>query len=110
MFLERIATGLGRLFESKDVVVVTRHPGLLEYLKGVGLYQEGMKVVQHATPEDVRGKHVIGILTPSLAALADKVTEVAVDIPLELRGKELGIEDIKKHVKEIWTYKVVRVD
>jgi len=41
-------------------LLVTRHPGLVEFLKELGLVTEETVVVSHASPETVTGHHVCG--------------------------------------------------
>lgn len=74
-----------------DVVVVTRHSALVEWLKMQGLITGDEPVIEHATSQDVRGKHVVGVLPLHLAAEAESVTVVDLDIPPEKRGKELSV-------------------
>ena len=74
-----------------DTVIVTRHSGLVEWLKRRGIEGE---VVSHADEETVRGKRVYGVLPFRLAALADEFVEVSFAVPVELRGKELSADDI----------------
>ena len=59
-----------------NTIVITRHPALVEYLAEINLIPAGTPVISHATPADVQGRHVIGVLPLSLAALAESVTEV----------------------------------
>ena len=94
--------------EEAEVVVVTRHSGLVWYLIEIGLISEGASVLSHATPDDVRGRHVIGVLPLRLAALAALVTEVPLDIPPELRGVELTLEQVRQYAGEPVTYIVDR--
>ena len=77
-------------------IVVTRHPALVEYLIQQGLVQKDVEVVSHAKPEEVAGKDVIGVLPLRLAVLARTVTEVPMDIPPEMRGKELTLAQVEK--------------
>ena len=74
-----------------DTVIVTRHAGLVEWLKRLGIEGE---VVSHADEDTVRGKRVYGVLPFRLAALADEFVEVSMNVPAELRGKELTADDI----------------
>ena len=74
-----------------DTVIVTRHAGLVEWLKRRGIEGE---VVSHADEDTVRGKLVYGVLPYRLAALADEFVEVSMNVPAELRGKELTADDI----------------
>lgn len=75
--------------------------------RGTGL---GAKVVAHATPEEIRGKHVIGVLPLHLAALAATVTEIPLALAPEDRGKELGIERLREIAGPAITYKVTVVE
>ncbi len=74
---------------SKDkVIIVTRHKTLVEWLRRHGI--EG-RVIAQATPEDVRGMDVYGILPLWLAAEANSVTEVSMPgLPLEARARVNG--------------------
>ena len=72
-------------------VIVTRHAGLVEWLKRRGIEGE---VVSHAGEDTVRDRHVYGVLPYRLAALAGRFTEVSLVVPPELRGKELTADDI----------------
>ena len=92
-----------------DFVVVTRHQALVAYLQEIGLIPGEVAVIPHATPEDIRGKHVIGVLPLRLAAEAETVTEVPLDLPAELRGQELTLEQIRQHAGQPQTYKVQRI-
>ena len=91
----------------KVELVVTRHSALVDYLKEVGLADEGTEVISHATPEDVRGKRVCGVLPHSLSALCETFTEVPLAIPPELRGKELSLEEIRQYAGDPVTYRVI---
>ena len=95
--------------KAKIDVVVTRHSALVTYLKEKGLIREDTRVLTHASPEDVQGKHVLGVLPHSLSALCESFTEITLQIPPELRGKELSVEDIHKYASGITTY-VVRTE
>lgn len=87
------------------MVIVTRHPALVQYLAELGYTG---KVVAHATADDVRGQHVIGVLPLRLAALAASITEVPMDIPPDLRGVELTLELVRAYAGEPVTYRVTR--
>lgn len=85
-------------------VVVTRHPALVDYLAELGIVAE--EVITHATAEDVAGKHVIGVLPLHLAALTVTVTTVPLNIPPELRGEELTLEQVREFAGTPATYYV----
>jgi putative CRISPR-associated protein (TIGR02620 family) len=89
-----------------ETVVVTRHLGLVEYLLELGLCSSSVNVISHATVEDVKGKHVIGVLPLSLAVAAESVTEVPMRIPAELRGQELSLEQMRVYGGSPRTYRV----
>lgn len=98
------------LFEQPECVVVTRHPALVEYLVEQGLIPAGAQVITHATPADVRGRDVIGVLPLSLAALAQTVTEVPLNLPAELRGQELSLAQVRQYAGAPVIYEVNRLD
>lgn len=93
----------------KSKVIVSRHPGLVQYLRHIGLVGEDVPCLSHASPDDVRGKIVYGVLPLHLAAAAHEVVEIPLDIPAELRGKELTLEQMFQYAGEPYTYKVKRL-
>ena len=90
-------------------VVVTRHPALVAYLTELGVVHTDAEVVTHATPEQVRGRVVFGVLPLHLAVEAASVTEVPLYIPAELRGVELTLAQVRQFAGPLTTYKVSRV-
>ena len=73
---------------SNNVLIVTRHATLIEWLRLRGI--EG-RVIAQATVEDVAGKDVYGILPMWLASAANSITEVSMPgLPLEARTKVNG--------------------
>lgn len=87
-------------------VIVTRHQGLVEWLKQRGI--EG-DVIPMATPENVKDQDVIGVLPPYLACLATSVT--AVDLPnltMEQRGKDLTVSELDAAGAKLTCYEVNR--
>ena len=95
--------------EADSPVVVTRHPALVEYLTELGVVPAGTEVVTHATAEQVRGRHVFGVLPLHLAAEAASVTEVTLRVPAELRGVELTLEQVRQFAGPLVEYNVSRV-
>lgn len=89
-------------------LVVTRHPGLVEYLRELGLATDKVQVVSHATPEAVTGKNVCGVLPHNLSCLCESFTEVPLNLPAELRGVELTLEQVRLYAGKPVTY-VVKV-
>ena len=95
---------------TNTVVVVTRHPGLLEVLREKGVIpQDCQDYYSHASPELVRGRDVVGVLPLHLAAEANSVTEVALNLPPEARGRELTADEVRKYMTGVHTYKVTRI-
>lgn len=92
-----------------DTIVVTRHAGLVEYLRSEGLAPADCEVVEHATAESVRGRHVIGVLPLWLAAEAASVTEIPMSIPRDQRGVELSAEQTAEYAGDPRTYRVEMV-
>lgn len=94
--------------ETKFVdIVVSRHSGLLEYLSQEG-YTWGI-VLQHVVDATVLdNKHVLGVLPMHLACHCASVTEVQLDIPAEMRGKELSCDQTREFATGIFTYEVTK--
>ena len=93
----------------KFEVVITRHPSLVNYLEEMGLTSKNVQILSHASPDDVRGKNVCGVLPHSLSCLTASFTEVPLVLPAELRGVELTSEQIRKYAAPPVTYIVRRV-
>ena len=92
----------------ENQVVVTRHPALLEYLREQGLCDSAAVVIEHATPDDICGRHVVGVLPLHLAAEAASVTEIKLDLPADARGRELSLEQVRQYAGEPCTYVVFK--
>ena len=92
-----------------DVLVVTRHTALIQHLAEIGLIESGAIILDHVTPDQVAGRHVIGVLPLHLASLASSVTEVPLMIPSEMRGRELTLAEIRRHAGPPVTYQVTRL-
>lgn len=92
-----------------EKLVVTRYKSLVEYLKKIGLIDGNTKVLTRAKIEDVRNKHVIGVLPYWLSCHTAKFTEVQLRIPQEKRGHELTVEEIEFYSLEPQTFQVREV-
>jgi len=77
-------------------VVVTRHPGALEWLQKHHPNLGEAEVVSHATPEQIMGARVVGVLPVNLAALCGEYWHLSMEVPPEARGKELTCEDMER--------------
>lgn len=91
-------------------VVVTRHAGLVTFLREEGLIGTDAIVLPHVTREQIAGRHVIGVLPLHLAECAASVTEIPLDLPVELRGVELTAAQARQYAKAPRRYRVVRLD
>lgn len=89
-----------------EKIIVARHMGLVEWLRLHGI-EESVPVISHvADPDDIKGKHVYGVLPLSLAAECGLITEVS--MPLlrpDQRGKELTPEEMDKAGSCLVTYR-----
>lgn len=91
-------------------VIVTRIPALVTYARELGIIAEDTPVVAHATTDDVRDHHVLGVLPMHLAAHAATITE----IPLRLESSdraaiqrgELTVARLREIAGEPCTYTV----
>jgi len=91
-----------------ETVIVTRHQGFVQWLKQHGV--EG-QVMAQVNSDDVRGKHVIGVLPLHLAAEAARITTV--DMPrlrAAQRGQDLSPEEMDEAGATMSSYRVTRVD
>lgn len=91
---------------TNETVVVTRHPALVSFLVEQGIITADAPVLTHATRADVEGRDVIGVLPLSLARYAASVTEVPLNLPPELRGQELTLEQVRAHAGAVTRYRV----
>jgi len=91
---------------NNNTVVITRHPALVDLLHERGIINGEEPVIEHASPDQVQGKHVIGVLPLSLAAQAESVTEVPLSLTPEDRGKELDLERLRQIAGSPRTYVV----
>lgn len=88
-------------------LVVTRHQGFVEYLKKHNIISEECHVIRKATPDNVKGKNVIG-LVPFLNVIhcCNSYTEIKLDLPYKVAGKELPLEDFERHFESMETYRI----
>lgn len=92
-----------------EKLVVTRHKALYDWLMQNGFIDEDTPQLAKATIQDVKGKHVFGILPNWLACKTAKFTEVQLRLPAEMRGKELTIEDVEFYKVRPRTYEIREV-
>ena len=83
---------LRQLTLKKNTVIVSRHEGTIEILKG--MYRNAEVFSGNVEPKDIEGKHVIGTLPPFLIASAGIYTPVTIkdfdyNVDGDLSGEEL---------------------
>ena len=86
------------------MLIITRHRGAVEWLRRAGITGA---VLEHATPADVTGQDVVGVLPLHLAALAASMA--VIDLPqllLEQRGKDLSAEEMDAAGATLRLYRV----
>jgi len=89
-------------------IIISRHPGAIEWLKRHHPELSGAKVLKHAVPDDLFGNVVIGTLPVNLAALAKEYWHLTMDIPVEARGKELTADDMEEFGCKINRYIIMK--
>ena len=89
-----------------QALVVTRHKALVQFLVEKGYIAPDSEVIEHVDAEAVRNKHVWGVLPHSLSCLTKSFTEIPMNLPAELRGKELTLEQVREFAGEPQTYVV----
>lgn len=90
-----------------ELVIVTRHPGLVEWLTRRGYNGH---VIDRATPSDVLNKHVIGKLPIYLAAIAASITSISIPhVPEGKWGEELTADELDSMGAYMRTYVINEV-
>lgn len=88
-------------------IVITRHKALIEYLREIGLVDNRTQISTHCNDvEEIRGRTVIGPLPLHLAAEAASIVNIPLQIPQEMRGKELTLEQVREFAGEPQEYTV----
>ena len=97
--------------DENGVVVVSRHDAFVEFLKSFGILHGNEKVISHvSSPDEIAGKIVISSGMPLwLSAMAKCMVVVSMDIPFQMRGKELSVDDMKRFFKRIDVFEVKHV-
>lgn len=104
--VEALDSALATL-QKDELVIVTHHQGLVDWLNEQGY---NGNVINHATPQDVLGKHVIGKLPMYMAAIAQSITQVHIpNLPEHMWGEELTSNDLTNHGAYMRTYIVKEI-
>ena len=86
-------------------LIITRHKGLVEFLVNKGFDVKNSDVIAHVTdPRILDGKVVVGVLPVALAIRCETFIEVALNMPVEMRGKELTAEQTNEYCTGIFAY------
>ena len=80
----------------RDVIIVSRHDATVRLLRKRFPRLGEVPVYTHVSTDTIDGKIVIGNLPLHLAARANVVYNVSIDVPPDLRGKELSEEDLER--------------
>lgn len=89
-----------------ETIIVTRHPGLVEWLAWKGITGE---VKTSVTSEEIRGKHVVGALPAHIAQYAAYMTSVDYMCPFEKRGEHLSADELESLGAKLFDYRVIPV-
>ena len=92
------------------MILVTRHPALVEWF---GIHHPELfftEILSHASEEDVRDQDVVGVLPMRLASCCGTFTELSLEVPAHLRGKELSVQDIDSCNPTLTQYRVIKLD
>lgn len=96
--------------EQQDkLLVVTRHKALADLLREKGIISGDCDYMEHAGVDDVQGRDVVGNLPLHLAARCHTITSVAMSVPLEMRGRELTLDELREVYRGVHTYRVEEV-
>lgn len=88
-------------------VVVTRHTALVEWLEEQQIIGVRASVLAHVDDvEQIRGKHVIGVLPLVLAMETACITEVALTLPPGAYGRDLPLWELRPYIHGVRRYQV----
>ena len=92
---------------NEEIVVVTRHKGMEDYLVHMGYVPNDCNVIGHVIePSMLKDKTVWGVLPHSLSSLCSVFCEVPLNLPPEFRGKELSMEEMSRFAGPAKCYQV----
>lgn len=90
------------------VLIVTRHMGLVEFLRRQGIMGEIITRVDD--PEQLRGRDVFGPPLPlALAAHARTLTIAEMDLPVGIRPPDLSADEMVQHGARLVTFVIREV-
>lgn len=93
------------------ILVVSRHPATVEFVKGTLTLNDQVTVVSHYLPQMAEGyDQVVGVLpiqlVEELCNRGKRFLQVVMDVPEEFRGKELSLDQMKEFNGRLVEYHV----
>jgi hypothetical protein len=110
LYFDFPTTAVALLEGIANPIIITRHGGLVDYIRSLSPDMGELEVLTHATPADVMGRVVVGVLPPHLASIA----LLRIEIPLDfgdpaLRGAELTCSQVSSIAGSPRFYRVLGV-
>ena len=91
-----------------ETLIISRHAGAMGWIQKHHPEFAECELITHASPEILKGKRVIGILPIQLAVLATEFWNLSLNVPANMRGKELTIEDMEKFDCKIEQFQITK--
>lgn len=89
------------------MIIITRHASMVEFLQKNGIVGEVISHVDNIS--QIEGKDVFGILPINMAANVNSITTIGfTNLPQEMRGKELTLEQMEEFGAYLETFKVTK--
>nr|BDI55091.1 MAG: CRISPR-Cas system-associated protein Csx16 [uncultured archaeon] len=92
-----------------EIIIVSRHAGAINWLKKHYPKFSNLKHLTHISEEEIKDRIIIGTLPVNLAVLAKEYWHLSMNVPLEMRGKELTVEDMENFNCKIENYKILKI-
>ena len=80
----------------EKTIIISRHKGAINWLKKYHSEFNNVEYFTHVNKKDIKGNIVIGTLPINLAIFSKEYWHLSMDIPIEMRGKELSIKDMEE--------------
>ena len=93
----------------QDVIIVTRHEELRQYLVEIGYIAHDADTISHAVVSDIKGRHVIGKIPLALAAHCRSVTEIPMRLEESDRGKVISLRRLREVALSPQVFEVHRI-
>ena len=97
----------------EEILVITRHDALVKLLREKGFITDSQptRIISHISKEEeLIDKHVIGVLPLHMACLCASYATVNLSLPLDKRGKELTIDELRKYYRSFDIYSIERLE